>query len=125
MLRAGHSAPAAARCKKSATALPAASVNVTKSRAGRVAGGFLPAARTQLNHTTMSRHCSCPAPRWPAVKAQAVAAAPAKKAKASDVNAVGLKDVPLRSLFPDEPKPLAPVRKENHILGFDPIKLAI
>ncbi|PNW80358.1 hypothetical protein CHLRE_07g314150v5 [Chlamydomonas reinhardtii] len=43
-----------------------------------------------------------------AVKALAVAAAPAKKAQASDVNAVGLKDVPLRSLFPDEPKPPAP-----------------
>lgn len=45
-----------------------------------------------------------------AVKALAVAAAPVKKLKASDVNSVGLKDVPLRSLFPDEPKPPAPVR---------------
>ncbi|GIL92895.1 hypothetical protein Vretimale_14794 [Volvox reticuliferus] len=43
-----------------------------------------------------------------AVKALAVAAAPQRKLKASDVNAVGLKDVPLRSLFPDEPKPPAP-----------------
>ncbi|EFJ44652.1 hypothetical protein VOLCADRAFT_95071 [Volvox carteri f. nagariensis] len=43
-----------------------------------------------------------------AVKAQAVAALPQKNIKVSDVNAVGLKDVPLRSLFPDEPKPPAP-----------------
>ncbi|GLC33044.1 hypothetical protein PLESTB_000377000 [Pleodorina starrii] len=43
-----------------------------------------------------------------AVKPQAVAAVPQKKIKVSDVTAVGLKDVPLRSLFPDEPKPPAP-----------------
>ncbi|PNH06724.1 Zeta-carotene desaturase, chloroplastic/chromoplastic [Tetrabaena socialis] len=42
------------------------------------------------------------------VKALAVAAAPAKRAKGSDVTAAGLKDVPLRSLFPDEPKAAAP-----------------
>ncbi|GFR47143.1 hypothetical protein Agub_g8833 [Astrephomene gubernaculifera] len=43
-----------------------------------------------------------------AVRVLAVAAAPSKKIKVSDVTAVGLKDVPLRSLFPDEPKPPAP-----------------
>ncbi|KAG2490230.1 hypothetical protein HYH03_011354 [Edaphochlamys debaryana] len=43
-----------------------------------------------------------------AVKALAVAAVPEAKAKATDVTSVGLKDVPLRSLFPDEPSPPAP-----------------
>lgn len=43
-----------------------------------------------------------------AVKAAAVAAPP-KRATTTDVDRVGLKDAPLASLYPPEPKPPAPV----------------
>ena len=47
-------------------------------------------------------------PLLPAVRAQAVQAP--TKSDVRNVNDVGLKDVPLRSLFPEEPAAPRPVR---------------
>ena len=41
---------------------------------------------------------------------RAAVAAPVSRVNSRNVTDVGLKDVPLRSLFPEEPKPPAPVR---------------
>lgn len=58
-----------------------------------------------LGATSLPAHAAC----RPAVKPLAVATTARPRLGASDVNAVGLKDVPLRSLFPEEPLPPVPV----------------
>ena len=58
------------------------------------------------------------------VKTMAVAAANGRRLAPSDVNAVGLKDVPLRSLFPDEPRPPAPVSL-SRVWSFFPVLTVI
>lgn len=60
-------------------------------------------------HRRNSRSSPTTAPLPAAFCAVRAVAAP-ERATAAKVNDVGLKDAPLKSLFPEEPKPPAPVR---------------